>query len=105
MCQVGPGLPRLPLRSRWFLHLPDGDFPAAVLKQDVGAAVVVVVADPHDVPARPRVSDTAGTDYSGAVQLPENDLSEARRYRTTQFVIYVVAGWGATAGSMSRCAG
>src|SRR5271169_6654770 len=40
------------------VHLPDHDFTARILPQDVGLAVVVVVAGPHDVPVRPRVADT-----------------------------------------------
>jgi hypothetical protein len=35
--------------------------------RDVGFAVVVVIADPHDMPARPRVSDAAAADHGGAV--------------------------------------
>ena len=50
------------------VHFPDRDGAAAVLPQDVGLAVMVVVAGPHDVPIRPRVADAAAADRTGAVQ-------------------------------------
>src|SRR5438270_11284690 len=54
---------------------PDIDLAAGILKQDVGAAVVVVVADPHDMPARPGVAEAAAADPGGAVHLPGHDFA------------------------------
>src|SRR5205085_2490930 len=53
---------------------PDIDLAAGILKQDVGFAVVVVVADPHDMPARPGVAEAAAADPGGAVYLPGHDF-------------------------------
>src|SRR5207248_2350778 len=54
---------------------PDVDLAAGVLKQDVGEAVVVVVAGALDVPARPRIAEAGGADNTGAVQLPNRGFA------------------------------
>src|SRR6266404_2683961 len=57
------------------VHLPDRDIAAAVLPQNVGTAVTIVVAGADRVPARPRVGDAAAADHAGAVQLPDRDFA------------------------------
>jgi len=56
------------------IHLGDHDVTAAVLSQDFGTAVAVVVAGAHDVPARPEVGDATAADHAGAVRLPDSDF-------------------------------
>ena len=56
------------------VHFPDTDFPAGVLKHDVGVPVAVVVAGADHVPAWPGIAETAATDHVGAVHLPNHDF-------------------------------
>src|SRR5207237_2024544 len=45
-----------------FVQLPNVDFAAVVLKQDVGKAVAVKIARSFDMPARSGIAETAAAD-------------------------------------------
>src|SRR2546430_2626516 len=56
------------------VDLPHRGLSAAVLEQDVGAAVVVVIAGVDNVPTRPGIgSQGASADHAGPVQFPDRD--------------------------------
>src|SRR3984893_3833015 len=61
------------------VHLPDRDCAAAVLPQNIGLAVVVVVAHPHDVPVRPRLPRVAMTVVPFISQIAASPLSFCHR--------------------------
>jgi hypothetical protein len=78
MCQLGPGFARMPASITAVpVHLPDGHLAAAVLPQDVRAAVAVVIARPFDMPARSGVAETGFTHNTSPVHFPDGDFAAA----------------------------
>jgi hypothetical protein len=80
-------------------------FISAVLPQDIGTAVVVVVADPHDAPARPRIAETGAADRRGAVHLPNRGLAAVVLPQDVGMAVHVEIAGSGDVPARSRIAG
>ena len=59
------------------VHVPGDDLAAAVLPQNIGSSVVIVIAGAHDVPVRPGITETGRADHGCPVHFPDRRLSAA----------------------------